>query len=136
MPYQLKMQLEGIEYDMISFRFETIRDADESGRPISYFRTPIIECALPFQEDAAFFAWVTEWDSMKDLIIEHWESQINLEDSRLLGKIKLKDVYLMSYRLLLDQQNPSPMPAALLLRFAARRISLNGRDWEARWPKV
>ena len=126
--YTLTIQIYGQEYKIIRLNFETYREADVIGLPTTPFHVPSIECTLPFTGNDIFFEWISDPKRKETISIVFRDK----DNGRVLETMYLEDTYLMSYRLLVDQEHPSP--TAIYLKFSARRVDLGGRKFGSPWP--
>ncbi len=128
MSFLAKLNLDGEEFNIIDFEYETHQNLDPSGQVSSKVRAGTMRILLESNIKVDFYEWAISETATKDGEIIFYKRD-NISS---LKKIEFKDAYCVSSKEKFNAEDNKPLRTMLFL--SAREMSIRGTTHTNNWP--
>ncbi len=128
MSFLAKLNLDGEEFNIIDFEYETNKNLDPSGQPSSKVRAGTLKLLIESNIKIDFFEWAISDTATKDGEIIFYKRD-NISS---LKKIEFKDAYCVSSKEKFNAEDNQPLRTLLFL--SAKQLDIRGTKHLNTWP--
>ena len=128
MSFKATLDVDGIEYRVLSCSYSLQQDTDDTGRPSSVTRGGVVTLTVESTADTSIFEWMCSSFMRKDAKVTFNKRD---EDSKM-KELEIAEAYLIGYDEAFDAAGSGAMVQTFSL--SARGIKMGDGEHENEWP--